>query len=195
VNRTRPLLLAAPGVALGIVGATHPMHLTPATAHHWFVMHLAGMFVFPLVGAALVSLVRRRRDPLALVVMVASYGYAVLYTALDVVSGVGNGYVTEHLGAGAVPRPRSVTLAFRMGTSMGDVGAWCLLVAALALTADVVRRVGAVALLPGLVVAVGAWFLRSQHIFWPWGVLSCLAIGIGTGGLALVLDREREPVA
>lgn len=186
-------LLAAPGVLLGIVGATHPRGLNPDTAQHWFLMHLAGVLVFPMVGVALAWLVRGRRDLLAVGVALSAYVYATFYTALDVISGIGNGYVTDQLGNDAVPRPPAISLAFRIGTRLGDVGAWALLLAAALLAVDVIRRhgLGPSIGLPAALVLLGAWFLRGEHIFWPWGVLSCFAIGVGTGWLGLL--REPAP--
>ncbi len=185
--------LAAPGVLLGLTGMTHPHRLSPQTAEHWFWMHLAGVFVFPLVGLALAWFVRGRRDLLALGVIGTAFVYATLYTALDVVSGIGNGYVTWQLGDDAEPRPRAVSLAFRIGTMMGDVGAWALLAAAVLVVIDVFRRHGARlgTVVPAALLVAGSWFLRSEHIFWFWGSMSCLAIGVGTGWLAAVVaDRD-----
>ena len=80
----RLVLLALPGLALGITGATHPGSLSYATSHHWWQMHLAGMFVFPLVGVALASLVWGRRDPLALVLFAGAYvGARITHTISD----------------------------------------------------------------------------------------------------------------
>lgn len=162
-------LYAAPGVVLGVAGTAHPMHLDPSTAHRWFLLHLAGLFVVPLIGVAVARLMRGRRDPVAVLAVVAFYVFATLYTALDVISGIGNGYVTDHLGAGAVPRPPSLTLAFHVGTRVGNVGAWALVVAAMLVEADALRRTGAGAVLPAALLLGGACFLRTQHIFWPWG--------------------------
>ncbi|MEP6816003.1 MAG: hypothetical protein ABI873_10675, partial [Marmoricola sp.] len=178
-------LLAAPVLLLGIVGTTHPMHLTPATAHHWFAMHLAGLFVVPLIGVALAWLVRGRRDLVAVVAVVAAYVFATAYSALDVISGIGNGYVIDRLGVGT-PRPTAVNLMFHIGTQLGDVGAWALFAGAVLVGADAVRRHGAGAAPPTLLLLAGSWFLRTQHIFPPLGVLSCVAIGVGTGWLAWI---------
>ena len=190
MRRWLPVLLAAPGVLLGVVGTTHPMHLTPGTAHHWWVMHVAGLFVFPLVGVALAWLVRGRRDVLAIAVVVASYAYATCYTALDVINGVAAGYVTDRLGPG-VARPEEVSLLFRIGGPLGDVGAWGLFAAAVLLSADVVRRAGLAAAAPAVLLVVGAWFVRTQHIFPPYGALGCVAIGVATGWFGWLLDRDR----
>ncbi|MGB7423367.1 MAG: hypothetical protein WA903_00515 [Ornithinimicrobium sp.] len=186
------LLLAAPGVLLGLVGATHPSGLRPDTAEHWFWMHVAGVLVFPLVGVALAWLVRGRRDLLAIGIVLAAYVYATFYTALDVISGIGNGYVTAELGEDAVPRPPAIWLAFRIGTMLGDIGAWALLLAAVLITIDTVRRRGLspVALAPCALLLTGSFFLRPEHIFWPWGSLSCIAIGVGTGWLGVVLQHD-----
>ncbi|MGB3763010.1 MAG: hypothetical protein WA966_07275 [Ornithinimicrobium sp.] len=186
------LLLAAPGVLLGLVGATHPSGLRPDTAEHWFWMHVAGVLVFPLVGVALAWLVRGRRDVLAIGIVLAAYVYATFYTALDVISGIGNGYVTAELGDDAVPRPPAIWLAFRIGTMLGDIGAWALLAAAALLTIDTVRRRGfsPVVLAPCAMLLVGSYVLRPEHIFWPWGSLSCIAIGLGTGWLGVLLHDD-----
>lgn len=188
------LLLAAPGVLLGLTGATHPNRLSPETADHWFWMHIAGVLVFPLVGVALAWLVRGRRDLMAIGIVVAAYVYATFYTALDVISGIGNGYVTAELGDDAVPRPRAISLAFRIGTQLGDIGAWALFVAAVLITVDVVRRYGATphTLGPCALLLIGSYILRPEHIFWPWGSLSCIAIGGATGWLGLLRLPEHE---
>ncbi len=189
------LLLAAPGVMLGAVGMTHPHRLSPDSAEHWFWMHLVGVFVFPLVGLALYWLVRGRRDVLAIGVLFGVCVYATLYTALDVVSGIGNGYVTWQLGEDADPRPAAVSLAFRIGTKMGDVGAWALFLAAVLIAIDVLRRHGARlgTILPLVVLLAGSFVLREEHIFWFWGSMSCLAIGVGTGWLGVLYRATPEP--
>ena len=51
----RAVRLAAvtlPPLVLAVAGATHPMDLTAATAHHWLVMHVLLVPVFPLLGVA-----------------------------------------------------------------------------------------------------------------------------------------------
>ena len=194
-DRTRhAVLLALPGVVLGIAGLWHPMHLTAATADRWWMLHVAGLFVFPLVAISLVSLVRGRRDPLAVLVTLTAYVYATAYSALDVISGIAAGYVTSRLPAGA-PRPDEVRSLFRIGTPLGHLGSVALVLAVLLLTADVVRRApGATAtvLLAGAVATVGALLLHFFHIYPPFGSAGIALVGIGTGGLAWAhADRSR----
>lgn len=179
-----PVLLALPGLALAGVGLFHPHHLTYDTAQTWFLLHLPGLLVFPLVGAALAVLVRGRRDAVAWAVRLAAYLYATCYTALDVISGVGAGYVTRHLGPD-VPRPDAVRLMFRIGTPLGEVGSWALLVACGVLVADQLARLG-VAATPGLLLLPGAWLVHTDHIFAPSGVAGMALLGLATGWLALV---------
>ncbi len=183
---TRRVLLAAPGVSLAVVGATHPPRLTYDSAQHWWVMHLAGTFVFPLVGVALVALVWGRRDPLAWVVYVGSFVYACAYTALDVISGLAAGWVTDRLGPG-VERPDEVRYLFEIGGRLGDVGEAGLMFAVAAVSVDAVRRRGVSSLPAAGLLVLGAWGVLVDHIFWPWGALGAGFIGLGTA----LLDHPR----
>lgn len=181
-----PLLLALPGLAVAVVGLTHPHHLTADTAGRWFTIHVLGLVAFPLVGLAIAALVRGRADPVAWLVRIGAYTFVTFYTALDVISGIAAGYVTRELGPG-VPRPESVSLLFDIGTPLGEVGSWALLATGLLLLADGVRRRGAPAAVAVLLPA-GAWLVHTDHIFSPWGALGTALLGLGTGALAWVLD-------
>ncbi len=186
----QPLLLAVPGVALAVAGLLHPHHLTYDTAQRWYLLHVPGLLVFPLVGVALAALVRLRTDPLAWAIRLAAYVYATFYTALDVVSGIGAGYVTDRLGPG-VPRPEAVSLMFRIGTPLGEVGSWALLACCALVVVDRVRRCGP----PGLVALVllpGAWLVHVDHIFSPSGVLGMLLVGAGTAAASFVDTTRRK---
>ncbi len=110
------------------------------------------------------------------------------------VSGIGNGWVTWQLGDEADPRPRAVSLVFRLGTMMGDVGAWALFGAAVLIAVDVLRRHGAQvgSLLPLTLLLAGSFVLREEHIYPLWGSMSCLAIGLGTGWLATLDQQDLE---
>ena len=101
------------------------------TAHRWWTLHVPGMLVFPLVGLALMWLFKGRRDPVAVVAVLASFVYAIFYNALDILSGIGAGWVTSRLPSGA-PRPDEVRSIFALGTPLGEIGSWALLLAAVA---------------------------------------------------------------
>ncbi|GAB3655310.1 hypothetical protein GCM10027596_08170 [Nocardioides korecus] len=179
---TWPAALAAvPGLALGVAGLFHPTHLSEATAHRWWTLHVPGMVFFPLVGVALVLLFRGRRDPVAAVAVLAASAYAIFYNALDVLSGVGAGWVTSRLPTGT-PRPDEVRSLFRIGTPLGEIGSWALLLAAVVIAADALRRHGLRGG-PGLLLVPGAWWVHTDHIFAPWGALGMALIGLGTAGL------------
>lgn len=179
--RALGLLVALPALSLAVAGLFHPHSLDSDTAQRWFGLHVAGLLVFPLVGVALAALVRGRRDPVAWVVRVAAYVYATFYTALDVVSGMAAGYVTRELGPG-VPRPDEVRLLFRIGTPIGEVGSWALLVCVVMLAVDLLVR-HRVAALPVLLLVPGAWLVHTDHIFSPLGVAGMALIGVGCGVL------------
>ncbi len=176
-------VLAGPGLALGAAGLIHPMHLSFATSRTWWGLHLVGLFVFPLVGVALASLVRGRRDPLAVLAVLAAYVYATAYSALDVISGLAAGYVTWRLGEG-VPRPDEVRLLFAIGTPLGQVGSLALLLAIALLVLDGVRRAGPRAL-PAVTGLLGAWLVHQDHIFSPFGAAGMALVGLATAWLSL----------
>ena len=178
----RAVVLALPGLALGVAGLFHPHHLSYATSQRWWVLHVLGLFVFPLVGVALMMLMRGRRDPVAWVVVLASYVYATAYSALDVISGIAAGYVTHRLGPG-VPRPEAVSLLFRIGTPLGVVGSIALIAAAVVLFVDALLRLRLLAL-PAVLMIPGAVLVHQHHIFAPQGVTGMVLIGLSTGWLA-----------
>ncbi len=178
-----PVTLALPGLALGAAGLVHPHRLTYATSGRWLWLHLAGLVVFPLVGVALAALVRARSDPLAWLVRLTAYGYAVFYTALDVIYGVGGGYAVRAAGPG--PRPEGVNTMLGLADSLGTVGSWSLLVCAVVLTVDALRRRGPSGL-PAVALVAGAWLVHTDHIFAPAGVLGMVVLGVTTGWAAWV---------
>ncbi|MEJ7833727.1 MAG: hypothetical protein WKF79_12485 [Nocardioides sp.] len=188
--RSRPhfaLLLAFPGLALAVAGLFHPHSLSYDTADLWFGVHVPGLLVFPLVGAALAALVHGRTDAISWVVRLAAYVYATFYSALDVISGIAAGYVTRELGPG-VARPDEVRLLFRIGTPLGEIGSWALLGCCLALVVDFALR-REVAALPAVALVLGAWLVHTDHIFSPAGVAGMAILGVATGLAAWLLGR------
>ena len=177
-----------PGLGLALAGLFHPHGLSYDSSQRWFLLHVAGLAVFPLVGVALAALMGRRRDVLAWTVRVTAYLYATFYSALDVISGIAAGYVTRELGSGQ-PRPEEVRLLFRIGSPLGEIGSWALLVCCLLVAADQLHRRGLPAL-PGVVLIPGAWLVHLDHIFAPTGVTGMGLIGLGTAWLAVLAAKK-----
>lgn len=174
---------------LAVAGLFHPHSLTYASAPRWTMLHVAGLFVFPLVGVALAALVGGRRDPVAWCVALTAYVYATAYSALDVISGIGAGYVTWRLGEGA-PRPDEVRSLFVIGGRLGEVGSLALIGCAVVVVADAIRRLGVLAS-PGLLLVPGALLVHVGHIFAPTGVAGMTLIGLATGWLAWCARPDR----
>jgi hypothetical protein len=184
-----PAVLALPGLLLGVAGLFHPHVLVPDTADRWYVVHVAGLVVFPLVAVALVQLVRGRHDPLAWVVRLSAYGFAVFYTALDVIYGVAAGDVTRTMETGYRRSP-DFSAMLRVGVDLGEVGSWSLLVCGVALLVDQLRR-HRLRGLPALALPVGAWLVHTDHIFAPAGVVGMVLLGAATGLLATNVAENR----
>ncbi|GAA1938990.1 hypothetical protein [Nocardioides hwasunensis] len=185
----RAVLCALPALVLAVAGLFHPHSLTHASAPRWTMLHVAGLFVFPLVGVALAALVRGRRDPVAWCVVLTAYVYATAYSALDVISGIGAGYVTWRLGEGAA-RPDEVRFLFVIGGRLGEVGSLALIACAVVVAADAIRRLG-IAAAPGLLLVPGALLVHVGHIFAPTGVAGMAMIGLATGWLAWCARPDR----
>lgn len=182
--------VAGPGLVLAAAGLFHPHSLSYASAPRWTVLHVIALFVFPLVGLALVWLVRGRTDPVAWLIRVGAFVYATAYTSLDVISGISAGYVTWRLGEG-VARPDEVRYLFAIGSGLGEVGSWALIAVALVVAVDALRRAGPAAL-PGLALVPGAVLVHVDHIFAPTGVVGMALIGLASGWLARIACRRPE---
>ena len=179
-----PVLLALPGLSLAVAGLFHPHHLTYDTVADVVRPAPAGAAGLPARGLALMVLVRGRRDPVAWVVRLTAYVYATFYSALDVISGVGAGYVTHELGPD-VPRPDAVSLMFRIGTQLGRVGEYALLVCVVVLFVDQLVRRG-VRALPGVLLVPGRGSSTSATSSRREGVAGMTLLGLATGWLAWV---------
>ena len=176
--------VALPGVLLAAAGLVHPTFLTPETARLWWSLHVWLVPVFPLVPLALLVVLRGTGGPVAQLARVAAYGFAVFYTALDVLAGIGAGLAEE-----TAPGTPVVGRLFEVGDRLGDVGVWCLAVAGL-LTGLALTRHHGPRVLGGTVVLVGSClpFLQN-HIFHPRGVLAVLGVALGTA----LLELARRP--
>ncbi len=185
------LLFAMPGLTLAGAGLLHPHSLSYASAPRWTLLHVAGLFVFPLVGWALATLVTGRQDPLAWVVRLTAYVYATAYSALDVISGISAGYVTWRLGEGA-ERPDEVRYLFSIGGRIGEVGSWGLIACAVLIVVDALRREGWTAA-PGGLLVPGAVLVHLDHIFSPTGATGMALVGVATGWVAVTGRDARSP--
>jgi hypothetical protein len=177
----RAVAVALPGLVLAGIGLTHPSVLTPATAHHWWSMHIVLLPLFPLLAVTFWALLHGDRTALAWLARIAGYGYAAFYTALDVLAGIAAGLVVEHDGRTGENTARLIGV----GDQLGLVGSWCFLVAAGLTTAALALRGGLWALPGGLLVLVSGWLFLEHHIFAPYGVLGQVGIAVGTALLAL----------
>lgn len=186
----RPLtivLVALPGLLLAAVGyLVHPGFLDASTARAWWTVHVYLVPVFPLISLALWVLLRGVTGPVAALARVAAYGFAVFYTALDVLSGIGAGLVVE---AGV---PELAGRLFGVGDALGHAGVWMLLAAAVLTGLALLRRDGP-RVLPGALVLAGSCFpFMTGHIFHPVGVAAMLLVALGC---ALMAAARREPAS
>ncbi len=190
------LLLAAPGLVLAAVGSTHPENLTYDSAEHWWVMHLVLLPLFPLLGLALAGLVRRRTDVVGWSVRVLAFVFAVFYGALDVLAGIGAGFVTAR--GGAEPRagsPMAVRSLFAIGNDLAEVGVYALLVACVVVAIDHVRRRGPAAVPPALLLVAASVSFLDSHIYRWVGVVTVALIGLATGWLGALGSPSADPRA
>jgi hypothetical protein len=180
-RRAAAALAAAPGLALAGFSLAHPGFLDPSTARAWWQLHIPLLPLFPLLGGAVLLVLRGRRGPAANVARVAAYLYACLYTALDTVSGIAAGVVTESTGGSP-----AVGALFAVGDPLGHLGVGFLALAAVA-AAVALRTPRA---LPGLVVLLAAcWWFLLHHIFSPEGTVAMLGFAIGFALLAAARPR------
>ena len=179
MNRwVRVVVVAVPGLVLASFGLFHPVGLDMNTATMWWQFHIPLIPLFPLLAAAVWVLLRGETGPVAWVARIAAYLYACLYTALDTISGISAGIVTQYGGS------QGMLDLFAVGDELGHIGVWFLAGATLLAGALLFRRDG-VLVLPGTVIAlVSAWAFYRFHIFHPYGALAMLGYAVGFGLMA-----------
>jgi hypothetical protein len=177
---------AGPPLALALVGAFHPDHLTMSTAARWRDLHLVLLPLFPLLAVGPWLLARQQGRTIGRVVGALGYTYACCYTALDVLAGIAAGALRLR------DLPSGVEIAFSWADAVARWGVVAYLVASALAAAAVARSAGRRAL-PGcvLVTAAACSFLTS-HVFWPRGVLTMLAAAVGWTALAVVAGDPTE---
>lgn len=188
MSRDRLLLIAGvalPALACAIIGLAHPRILDLGTAGAWQGLHIALIPVFPLVGLAPWLIARKVDRRLGWVAAVFGYGFATLYTALDILAGVGGGALW--LGG----RADATEPIFEIARVLARIGVWSLVLGILVAGVAVASRAG-IRALPGLVLAgVGAYFVYEGHIYFPVGALAFGAFALGSALLAVVVTGER----
>jgi hypothetical protein len=188
-----PILVAAPAVLAGLAGLAHPVFLTPETAERWRLVHLVLLPLFPLVGAAVWLLLLGERGALAWLSRGLAVVYAVLYTGLDSIAGIGAGHQMARTAERGDPRPPIEDL-YDVADPLGQAGVLALAAALLLASVVVWSRSRSPVAVGGGVVAVASCvpFLR-HHVFPPWGVLALVGVGVGLALLAVARSRSSRP--
>lgn len=184
-------------VALTVAGATHPAHLTAESAGWWHDLHVIMLPLFPLLGLSVWALLHRVRGGidgvLAIAARILAFVYAMFYTGLDVLAGIGAGALVEHHAMGREIGDATSVMFFE-GNVLADVGTWALLAAFALVGVVFVRRTGWVSLVGTAVLLGAAVSFTTSHVFWPRGVLTMAAFGVGVA-LLLVAERRARRVA
>lgn len=181
---------ALPGLVLAGFGLIHPSFLAPSTAMAWWQLHIPLIPLFPLLAVALSVVLRGERGPLAWAARIGGYLFACFYTALDTISGIAAGVVTERLGGS-----QAVLDLFAVGDRLGRIGVYFLAAASLLAGVVLLRRDGARTVPGTLVLLVAAYGFYSFHIFSPYGALSMLGYAVGFALLAAAKRPERTRAA
>lgn len=187
-------LAAGPALVAALVGLTHPMHLNAGTAAYWKNLHIALIFVFPLIGLAPWMIAKRVDRRLGWLGAIAGYGFATLYSALDILAGVAGGALVEG-GESTSTGP-----VFAIGRTLAHIGVYSLVAGAVIAGVAAVSRAarhdrGALpAASAGLVIATaGAWLIYPGHIYFPLGTLALVLTAAGFGLMAHSVSRPVQP--
>lgn len=189
----RLLVVAGPALLAGALGTLHPIFLTPDTAARWQLAHYLLLPVFPLLAVSLWVLLHREDGPAAWAARVLAVVYAVGYTALDAIAGLGAPEQVRGTAGRGEPAP-PVTDLFAVGDPLGHLGVLAFAIAG-ALTGGLLlaRSRSPLAPIGAVLVVVGSGFVYRHHVFPPRGVLGMVVIAAGLAALALV--EVRGPAA
>jgi hypothetical protein len=177
-------------VVLGVAGLAHPVFLTPETADRWRLVHLVLLPVFPLLGGSVWLLLLGERGVLAWAARALAFAYAVLYTALDSIAGVGASHQLLRSTARGDARPPVEDL-FEIGDRLGHPGVLALAAAVVLAAVVLLRRGGGPLVAVGALLGVGgAYLLLRHHVFPPRGVAGVLLLGAGLGLMAAAGRRR-----
>ncbi|AWB92357.1 hypothetical protein [Aeromicrobium chenweiae] len=178
--------LLLPPLVIGLVGTTHPDHLTMGAATYWRDMHVVLLPLFPLLAVG-PWLLARSVDPVyGRITLVLGYVYACFYSALDILAGIAAGGLKAD-------REGGLGTVFGLASDLGQVGSIAY-IGATAAAAGCVIRVAGLRALPGALVALaGAFGFMEEHVYWPRGVLSMAAIAVGWVWLLISLRSAQRP--
>ena len=181
----RAVGIVGPPLVVAVAGLFHPMQLRPFSADHWRILHLVLLPLFPLLALG-PFLLTGRRSRLRLVVGLLGYVYAVFYTALDVLAGIGNGVLVagRQLDAAA--------MLFVIGNQLSYVGVAAYLLAVVLTCLDCLRRHRLAAVAGSVVMIIAAVSFLTSHIYWPRGVLTMAGLAVG-GALLFWAERRTRP--
>jgi hypothetical protein len=194
VTRIWPyLVVAVPPLALAAVGVTHPTDLTMASSMYWRNLHIATLFVFPLLGVSPWLVVRGGARWITWTAAVLGFAYAALYTALDVLSGIGAGGMEMADMSSGDTRVATGTL-FHLGTALGALGSYFFIAACAFAGGAAFWRYGWRTLAGTFFVLLGSLLFLEKHIYFPVGVLGQLWLALGWV-LVLVAMRRSAPRA
>jgi len=198
------LYVVAVPLALAIVEIFHPMphDLFQLPLGQWLGVHYAQMFLFPAAALAMAKLVNGIRGPLASIVRIALFVFAVTYVSFDTAAGVVTGELVKAAQASGAPE------AWRMaiytiwehpivgGTgpapALAMMGTVALLVAGM-ISAVVLKRAGQ-GWGPVLLMAACPWglFLFRTHA-WPGGPITFGLLSAAAGWTQWEKLRVQNP--
>lgn len=184
--RTLALLVSVPALLCAAIGLTHPPTLNAASADHWRNMHIVLIPIFPLIGLAPWLIARRAGVAWGRAGAVFGYGFATLYTSLDLLAGVAGGAL---VASGNSDATGAVFAVARVVGAIGVVSlALGVVVAGIA-----AYRVAGLRTIPGSLLAlVGALLVQPGHIYLGVGTVAMMLLAGGFVVLALSVSR---PVA
>lgn len=184
-HRTVAAVLLPP-LVIGLIGTTHPPHLTQDASAYWRDLHIVLLPLFPLLAVGPWLVARDIDATYGRITLVLGYVYACFYSALDILAGI---------AAGALKHDREGGLAtvFRYASDLGQIGSVAY-VGATAAAAGCLLRVAGPRVLPGAVIAIGGAFgFMENHVYWPGGVLSMAAIVAGWAWMLLAARGAQRP--
>jgi hypothetical protein len=183
----RAFAMAAPGLLLAGFGLSHPAGLHAGDAQWWTTLHILLLPVLPLLGVGQWVLLAPAPRPLRWPGRLAAYGYATFYTGLDAVAGIAAGTV-EHDSGGVSPLTGRL---FVIGDVLGHIGAWCFLAASVCVVAGAVRHTGWRGVAGAVLLLLASVSFLDSHLFWPRGVFTMFAIGVGMALLTVAPAQTR----